>query len=130
MLNLLYEKIFNDLFNKSISDKSINIEKEELWAQILIPSKISLHVLSRNIVSDISTNISIAKNSLYRNVIGFRFDNDIQTSGLKIPTYFLVDYKSNNGFTNEVIDSNQSAVWLEALNRIHAQKSIIEWCLK
>jgi len=32
--------------------------------------------------------------------------------------------------TNEVIDGSQSAVWLEALNRIHAQKSIIEWCLK
>ena len=32
--------------------------------------------------------------------------------------------------TNEVMDGRQSAVWLEALNRIHAQKSIIEWCLK
>ena len=32
--------------------------------------------------------------------------------------------------TNEIMDGNQSAVWLEALNRIHAQKSIIEWCLK
>ena len=32
--------------------------------------------------------------------------------------------------TNEIIDGKQSAVWLEALNRIHAQKSIIEWCLK
>ena len=32
--------------------------------------------------------------------------------------------------TNEVIDGKQSAVWLEALNRIHAQKSIIEWCLQ
>ena len=32
--------------------------------------------------------------------------------------------------TNEVIDGRQSAVWLEALNRIHAQKSIIEWCLE
>ncbi len=32
--------------------------------------------------------------------------------------------------TNDVMDGNQSAVWLEALNRIHAQKSIIEWCLK
>ena len=31
---------------------------------------------------------------------------------------------------NEVIDGKQSAVWLEALNRIHIQKSIIEWCLK
>ena len=32
--------------------------------------------------------------------------------------------------TNEVVDGKQSAVWLETLNRIHAQKSIIEWCLK
>ena len=31
--------------------------------------------------------------------------------------------------TNDVIDGKQSAVWLEALNRIHTQKSIIEWCL-
>jgi len=32
--------------------------------------------------------------------------------------------------TNDVMDGKKSAVWLEALNRIHAQKSIIEWCLK
>jgi len=32
--------------------------------------------------------------------------------------------------TNDVIDGKQSVVWLEALNRIYAQKSIIEWCLK
>jgi len=32
--------------------------------------------------------------------------------------------------TDDVIDGKQSAVWLEALNRIHVQKSIIEWCLK
>ena len=31
---------------------------------------------------------------------------------------------------DEVMDGKQSAVWLEALNRVHAQKSIIEWCLK
>ena len=31
--------------------------------------------------------------------------------------------------TDEVMDSKQSAVWLEALNRIHIQKSIIKWCL-
>jgi len=31
--------------------------------------------------------------------------------------------------TNDVMDGAQSTVWLEALNRIHAQKSIIEWCL-
>ena len=32
--------------------------------------------------------------------------------------------------TNEIIDGKRSAVWLEALNRIHVQKSIIQWCLK
>jgi len=32
--------------------------------------------------------------------------------------------------TDDVMDGKQSAVWLEALNRIHVQKSIIEWCLK
>ena len=32
--------------------------------------------------------------------------------------------------TNEVMDGKQSVVWLQAFNRIHSQKSIIEWCLK
>ena len=32
--------------------------------------------------------------------------------------------------TDEVMDGKQSAVWLEALNRVHTQKSVIEWCLK
>ena len=32
--------------------------------------------------------------------------------------------------TNEVMDGKRSVVWLEALNRIHVQKSIIQWCLK
>mgnify|MGYP006171692977 CR=1 FL=1 len=32
--------------------------------------------------------------------------------------------------TDEVIDGKQSVVWRQALNRVHAQKSIINWCLK
>ncbi|MDC1096041.1 ornithine carbamoyltransferase [Pelagibacteraceae bacterium] len=31
--------------------------------------------------------------------------------------------------TNEIIDGNQSVVWAQAANRVHAQKSIIKWCL-
>jgi ornithine carbamoyltransferase len=31
--------------------------------------------------------------------------------------------------TDEVIDGRQSVVWTQALNRVHAQKSIINWCL-
>jgi len=32
--------------------------------------------------------------------------------------------------TSEVMDGKKSVVWLQAFNRIHAQKSIIEWCMK
>ena len=35
----------------------------------------------------------------------------------------------NEEVTNEVIDGKQSVVWTQALNRIHIQKSIINWCL-
>jgi len=31
--------------------------------------------------------------------------------------------------TDEIIDGNKSVVWRQALNRVHAQKSIIKWCL-
>jgi ornithine carbamoyltransferase len=30
---------------------------------------------------------------------------------------------------DDVIDGKQSVVWRQALNRVHAQKSIIKWCL-
>ena len=32
--------------------------------------------------------------------------------------------------TKEVMDGKQSVVWLQALNRVHVQKSIIQWCLE
>ena len=32
--------------------------------------------------------------------------------------------------SEEIMDGKQSVVWLQALNRIHVQKSIIQWCLK
>jgi len=32
--------------------------------------------------------------------------------------------------TNEVMDGKQSAVWVQALNRIYIQKRILLWCLK
>ena len=32
--------------------------------------------------------------------------------------------------TSEVMDGKQCVVWMQAFNRIHAQKSIIEWCIK
>jgi ornithine carbamoyltransferase len=32
--------------------------------------------------------------------------------------------------TDEVIDGDQSVVWDEAENRLHAQKGILSWCLQ
>nr|ADI19599.1 ornithine carbamoyltransferase [uncultured SAR11 cluster bacterium HF0770_37D02] len=37
--------------------------------------------------------------------------------------------KRNEEVTDSVMDGEQSAVWLEALNRMHVQKSIIQFCL-
>jgi len=50
----------------------------------------------------------------------------------KTDAIFMHCLPANRGeeVTDEIIDGKQSAVWLEALNRIHTQKSIIEWCLK
>ncbi len=50
----------------------------------------------------------------------------------KTDAIFMHCLPANRGeeITNEVMDGKQSVVWLEALNRVHAQKSIIEWCLK
>ena len=31
--------------------------------------------------------------------------------------------------TDEIVDGKQSVVWTQALNRVHTQKSIINWCL-
>jgi len=50
----------------------------------------------------------------------------------KADAIFMHCLPANRGeeVTDEVMDGKQSAVWLEALNRVHTQKSIIEWCLK
>ena len=50
----------------------------------------------------------------------------------KADAIFMHCLPANRGeeVTDEVMDGKQSAVWLETLNRIHVQKSIIQWCLK
>ncbi len=50
----------------------------------------------------------------------------------KSDAIFMHCLPANRGeeVTDEVIDGKQSVVWQGALNRIHLQKSIIQWCLK
>jgi len=49
----------------------------------------------------------------------------------KKDSIFMHCLPANRGeeVTDEVLDGKQSVVWQQALNRIHVQKSIIEWCL-
>ncbi len=58
--------------------------------------------------------------------------NDKLMKLAKNDAIFMHCLPANRGeeVTDEVMNGKQSVVWLEALNRIHAQKSIIEWCLK
>tara|TARA_Y100000590_G_scaffold414044_1_gene510515 strand:+ start:1110 stop:2018 length:909 start_codon:yes stop_codon:yes gene_type:complete len=49
----------------------------------------------------------------------------------KTDAIFMHCLPANRGeeVTNDVMDGKQSAVWLGTLNRVHIQKSIIQWCL-
>ena len=79
----------------------------------------------------ISMGDKINKNKKIKALKAYQVNKKIMKSA-KRDSIFMHCLPANRGeeVTNEVIDGKQSAVWLEALNRIHAQKSIIEWCLK
>jgi len=79
----------------------------------------------------ISMGDKINKNKKRKALKPYQVNNKIMRSAKK-DSIFMHCLPSNRGeeVTNDVMDGKQSVVWLEALNRIHAQKSIIEWCLK
>ena len=67
----------------------------------------------------------------------FHFQNEetlhlVETALAKADAIFMHCLPASRGeeVTNEIMDGKQSVVWLEALNRIHVQKSIIQWCLE
>jgi len=79
----------------------------------------------------ISMGDKINKNKKKKAMKLYQVNKKIMKSAKK-DAIFMHCLPANRGeeVTNDVIDGKQSAVWLEALNRIHVQKSIIEWCLK
>ena len=79
----------------------------------------------------ISMGDKINKNKKKNALKPYQVNKKIMKSAKK-DSIFMHCLPANRGeeVTNDVMDGKQSAVWLEALNRIHAQKSIIEWCLK
>ena len=79
----------------------------------------------------ISMGDNINKNKKKRALMPYQVNKKIMKAANK-DAIFMHCLPASRGeeVTNDVMDGNQSVVWLEALNRIHAQKSIIEWCLK
>jgi len=79
----------------------------------------------------ISMGDKINKNKKKNALKPYQVNKKIMKSAKK-DSIFMHCLPANRGeeVTNEVMDGKQCAVWLGALNRIHAQKSIIEWCLK
>jgi len=79
----------------------------------------------------ISMGDKINKNKKIKALKAYQVNKKVMKLAKK-DSIFMHCLPANRGeeVTNEVIDGKQSVVWLEALNRIHAQKSIIEWCLK
>ena len=79
----------------------------------------------------ISMGDKINKNKKKNALKPYQVNKKIMKSAKK-DSIFMHCLPANRGeeVTDDVMDGKQSAVWLEALNRIHAQKSIIEWCLK
>ena len=92
-MNNKYLKIKRDGFDKKI----IN------YLTYLIPYRISVHLNSKNVFYN-----EISNNSLYKNIIGLKFDYFFNKDGnnqiKKNLIYFLLDYSSNNDVTNNIFN--------------------------
>jgi len=79
----------------------------------------------------ISMGDKVNKNKKKKLLKSYQVNKKVMKSA-KADAIFMHCLPANRGeeVTNEVMDGKQSVVWLEALNRVHVQKSIIEWCLK
>ena len=142
--NIVYSLIeasvqFN--FNLSIAcpkgfepDKNILQWAKKNKSKILITKDVNLAAKNSDcIMTDkwISMGDKINKNKKTKILRPYQVNKKIMKVAKK-EAIFMHCLPANRGdeVTDDVIDGKQSAVWLEALNRIHVQKSIIEWCLK
>ena len=78
----------------------------------------------------ISMNDKVDKNKKKKLLKGYQVNKKLMKLA-KTDAIFMHCLPVSRGdeVTDEVIDSRQSVVWTQALNRVHAQKSIINWCL-
>ena len=78
----------------------------------------------------VSMNDKVNKKQKKKNLMSYQVNKKLMTMA-KPDSIFMHCLPVGRGeeVTNEVIDGKQSVVWRQALNRVHAQKSIINWCL-
>jgi len=78
----------------------------------------------------ISMNDKVNKNKKKKTLKGYQVNKKLMKFA-KSDAVFMHCLPVSRGdeVTDEIIDGKQSVVWTQALNRVHAQKSIINWCL-
>tara|TARA_A100001011_G_scaffold317328_1_gene336650 strand:- start:2237 stop:3163 length:927 start_codon:yes stop_codon:yes gene_type:complete len=78
----------------------------------------------------VSMNDKVNKKQKKKNLKSFQVNKNLMKKA-KSDAIFMHCLPVGRGeeVTDEVIDGKQSVVWQQALNRVHAQKSIINWCL-
>ena len=78
----------------------------------------------------VSMNDKVNKNKKKKLLKGYQVNKKLMKLA-KTDAIFMHCLPVNRGdeVTDEIIDGKQSVVWTQALNRVHVQKSIINWCL-
>tara|TARA_B100000780_G_scaffold122685_1_gene85997 strand:- start:11 stop:937 length:927 start_codon:yes stop_codon:yes gene_type:complete len=78
----------------------------------------------------ISMNDKVDKNNKKKLLKGYQVNKKLMKLA-KTDAIFMHCLPASRGdeVTDEIIDGKSSVVWTQALNRVHVQKSIINWCL-
>ena len=140
MSNTLIEAAAKFEFNLNIGcpdkykpNKNIMIWAKKNKANITITKKPDAAVRNVDcIMTDkwISMNDKVDKNKKRKLLKGYQVNKKLMKFA-KTDAIFMHCLPVSRGdeVTDEIIDGKQSLVWVQALNRVHAQKSIIKWCL-
>ena len=129
---------FNFRINIGCPDKYKPNKKILVWAKknkvnINITKNPALAVKNADcIMTDkwVSMNDKVDKNKKKKILKGYQVNKKlIKLAKADVIFMHCLPVSRGDEVTAEVIDGKQSVVWTQALNRIHVQKSIINWCL-
>ena len=78
----------------------------------------------------VSMNDKVNKNQKKKNLRNYQVNKKLMSKANSDAIFMhCLPVGRGEEVTDEIIDGKQSVVWRQALNRVHAQKSIIIWCL-